>query len=203
MSPAAASTVQNDERAAHASALLVVDMISCWDFPDADVLLPFAADIAPRIAKLKARCAAAGIPTLYCNDNRGRWRSDFRSLVEAASGCGGAGAEIVRQLAPRREDYFVLKPMHSAFFGTPLELLLGHLGVQRIILTGVSSDQCIMATAAEARMRDLEVQVPWDAVASQSAARNEAALLQFRETHKIETPSVDALRIERLAPPEE
>ena len=191
----AASTVRPNERAAHDTALLVVDMISCWDFPDADVLLPFAAEIAPRIAALKQRCAAAGIPTLYCNDNRGRWRSDFRSLVEAASACGGPGADIVRRLEPRQADYFVLKPMHSAFFGTPLELLLAHLGARRIILTGVSSDQCIMASAAEARMRDLEVVVPCDAVASQSAERNEAALLQFRETHKLETPSIEHLQL--------
>lgn len=197
MSSSAASTSLADERAAQGTALLVVDMISCWDFPDAELLRPFAVEISPRIAMLKARCAAAGVPTIYCNDNRGRWRSDFRTLVDSATACGGPGAEIVRRLAPEEDDYFVLKPMHSAFFGTPLELLLKHLHVKRILLTGVSSDQCIMFSAAEAKMRGLEVLVPRDAVASQSVKRQEAALRQFRETHNIETPSVEHLQLAR------
>ena len=172
------------------TALLIVDMVSCWDFVDAQALRPFASDIAPRIAALKRRCASAGVPTAYCNDNRGRWRSDRRSLVDSAMEAGGAGAEITRLLLPNDDDYFVLKPMQSAFYATPLELLLKHLGARRIILTGVSSDQCIMATATEAKMREIEVLVPADAVATQSAARNKAALLQFRQTHGIATPHV-------------
>ncbi|MGJ7523888.1 cysteine hydrolase family protein [Variovorax sp. LT1P1] len=173
------------------TALLIVDMISCWDFVDALALQPFACQIAPRIAALRRRCASAGVPTVYCNDNRGRWRSDRRALVDSAMESGGAGAEITRLLLPTDDDYFVLKPMQSAFYATPLELLLKHLGKRQIILAGVSSDQCIMATATDAKMREMEVLVPADGVATQSAARNRAALLQFRRTHGIATPRVD------------
>lgn len=181
------------ERAAHGTVLLVIDMISCWDFPDADALLPCAAAIAAPIAWLRRQCSAAGVPTIYCNDNRGRWRSDFRTLVDSALACGGAGADIARRLAPGPQDYFVLKPMQSSFFETPLASLLKYLHAHRLILTGIASDQCVMASAMEARLRGLDVVVPRDAVASQTVQRNVAALRQFKETHKLEVVSARSL----------
>ena len=129
--------------AAGHTALLIIDMISCWDFPDAEKLLPGAHAIATRIATLKARCTRAGVPTIYVNDNRGRWRSDFPKLVELSLAAGGAGAEITSALLPEETDYFVLKPKQSAFFATPLELLLAYLKASRLIVAGVASDQCI------------------------------------------------------------
>jgi nicotinamidase-related amidase len=175
------------ETVAGATALLIVDMIGCWDFPDADKLLPAAMAIGPAIAKLKIRARAAGIPVIYCNDNRGRWRSDFPSLVALSVQCGGKVAGLTTLLQPDEEDYFILKPKHSAFFGTPLDLMLQHLQVERIVVTGVSSDQCVLVTASEARMRDFDVVVPSDCVACQSDERNETVLLQLRDTHNLST----------------
>lgn len=186
------------ERAAGHTALLIIDMINCWDFPDAHKLLPPAAEIAPRIAALKARCRRAGVPVIYANDNRGRWRSDFPSLVELSLTQGGAGAAITQALRPDADDYFVLKPQQSAFFGTPLELLLRHLDANRLILSGVASDQCVLVTATEAGMRDLAVVVPRDCVASQSTRRNEMVLRQIEEFQKL--PVMPSSRI-RLIPP--
>ena len=39
-----------EDRAAGATALLVIDMLSTWDFPDGDAMLKSAEQIAPRIA---------------------------------------------------------------------------------------------------------------------------------------------------------
>lgn len=160
------STALTNKPAAGHMALLIVDMISCWDFPDADKLLPGALDMAPRLARLKARCNRAGVLVIYANDNRGGWRSDSRALVEMSQACGGNTARITDALQPGKEDYFLLKPRHSAFWGTPLELLLTHLKARCIILTGVSADQCVLTTASDARMRDLDVIVPRDGVAT-------------------------------------
>jgi nicotinamidase-related amidase len=182
-------------RAAGGTALLIVDMISSWDFPDADKLLPQAAAIAPRIAALKARCRRDGVPVIYGNDNRGQWRSDFRRVVEHAQREDGAGAKIATLLAPDDDDYFVLKPKHSAFFSTPLDLLLQHLKARRLVIAGVASDQCVVTTALDARMRDYEVVVPADCIASQSAARNQRALKQFEEAHHIPTTPSPRLRL--------
>lgn len=176
-------------------ALLIIDMISSWDFSDAPKLLPQAAAIAPRIAALKARCRRAGVCVIYANDNRGQWRSDFREVVRDALARGGDGAMITQQLAPDDDDYFVLKPKHSAFFATPLDLLLQHLKADKLIVAGVTSDQCVVNTVADARMRDYEVIVPQDCVASQSAARNRRAVLHFDEVLQVSTTPSARLRL--------
>ncbi len=182
------------ERASGGLAMLVIDMISCWDFEDGEKLVRYAAQIAPHIARLKARAVHAGVPVIYANDNAGRWRSDLRTLIDDAYRGGGRGAKITELLMPSKEDYFVLKPKQSAFFGTPLELLLQHLKASQLILTGVASDQCILVTASEAVMRDLEVVVPKDCVASQTAQRNRLVLRQLEQIHNIPTTASPRLR---------
>ena len=99
----------------------------------------------------------AGVPVIYVNDNRGRWRSEFRELVRVSIAESKTGAAIAKHLQPRDDDYSVLKPKHSAFYATPLDLLLRHLRVTRLLISGVASDQCIVMSAAEAKMRDYEV----------------------------------------------
>jgi nicotinamidase-related amidase len=189
------STALTDKPASGHMALLIVDMISCWDFPDADKLLPGALQMMPRLARLKARCRDARVPVIYANDNRGGWRSDSRELVEKSEACGGDAARISEGLRPTGEDYFLLKPRHSAFWGTPLELLLRHLKVRCIIVTGVSSDQCVLLTAGAARMRDLDVIVPRDGVATQSRQRAAAAHLIFSEAMGLPTTPCARLRL--------
>lgn len=177
------------------SGLLIVDMLSDWQFSDADKLLPAAAGIAPVIARLHHRFRRAGLPVIYANDNHGRWRSDLHRLLADARAAGGEGARIAELLRPHDEDYFVLKPVASAFMATPLELLLRHLGLRRLVITGVSSDQCVLATAAHARMREMEVVIPKDAVASQTPARTQASLVHFAEVMKLPTPSAARVRL--------
>ena len=184
-----------DAPAEAATALLVVDMISTWDFDDAERLGPAAVAIAPAIATLARRCSAAGIPVIYANDNRGRWRSEFSEIVRLSSKSGPTGAEIAELLRPGDSHYAVLKPKHSAFFATPLDLLLRHLRVERLVVTGVASDLCVAMTASEARMRDYEVVVPTDCVAAVSPVRNERALQHLGEVHGMETTPSAQLRL--------
>ena len=178
-------------------ALLVVDMISTWDFPGGDKLGRAARLIAPRIGALKQRCDRARIPVVFVNDNRGRWRSEFRELVAIAAGESETGAAIAESLAPHDDDYSVLKPKQSAFYATPLDLLLRHLRVKTLLVTGVASDQCVVMTAAEARMRDYDVIVPGDCVAAQTDARNAHALGHLREAHGIDTAPSARVRLPR------
>jgi len=173
-------------------------MISDWSFEDAEALLPRALAIAPRIARLKARWRAADLPTIYANDNRGRWRSDLRGLVEESLEAGGAAARLTRLLAPDDSDYFVLKPRQSAFHATPLGFLLEHLRVRRLVVTGVAADQCVLATATDAHMREYGVIVPRDCVAAQTAARHARALRHFEQALQLRTGASTALRPKAL-----
>ena len=181
MSDPVASTPLAEDRAAGETALLVIDMLSDWSFSDGDTLLAEAQRIAPAIEALARRCREVGIPVVFCNDNHGRWRSDLREVVATAKSAGGPGSDIACRLEPQRTDYIVLKPKHSGFHATPLDLLLRHLGVKRLLLTGVSSDQCVLYTAADAKMNDYDISVPADCVATLTAHRQEAAMRHFAD----------------------
>jgi len=109
------------------TALILIDVINDLEFAGAEKLLSFALPMAKRLAMLKSRAKAAGIPVIYTNDNFGRWRSDFPRLVQYCMGQDVRGRPVVAKLAPEKDDYFILKPKHSAFFQTNLDVLLTHL----------------------------------------------------------------------------
>ena len=104
--------------------LLLVDLINTLQFDGAERLAPPALQAAAAVAALKRDAAARGVPAIYVNDNFGRWHSDFRALLTECRHHGGAAARLARLLAPRAEDFTVLKPRHSGFLGTPLAWLL-------------------------------------------------------------------------------
>jgi len=178
-------------------ALVILDMISCWTFPDAPALAAAALKIAPVVAHLKQRCRRKGIPVVYANDNSGQWRSDFKFVVKQSLESAGDGGQITRLLEPGPEDYFVLKPKHSAFFATPLEILLDHLGTRQLVIAGVAGDQCIVNTASDARMRDFEVTVPSDGIASLTPERNRRALRQLTDALEVKVMEARAIRLAR------
>ena len=163
-----------------ATVLLLIDVINDFAFPEAEQLLRHARPMAKQIAGLKAGAQEVGIPVIYVNDNFGRWRSDFRATVEHCSRPDSLGREIVTLLHPGPDDYFVLKPKHSAFYCTTLDILLRDLQTRRVILTGVAGDICVLFTANDAYMRGLELVVPADCIASETTEKNAMALEQMR-----------------------
>jgi nicotinamidase-related amidase len=161
-------------------ALLLVDVINPLDFPEADLFLSHALPAAARTAALKRRAVAAGVPVIYANDNFGRWRSDFKSVVERCLEPGCKGRPLCEMLLPGSDDYFVLKPKHSAFFSTTLDTLLRYLGTREVVLAGFAANICVLFTANDAYMRDLRLAVPADCVASNTREENDSALEQMR-----------------------
>lgn len=163
------------------TALVIVDMVNPLDFPGAGSLLRQALPAARRIARLRDRLRPRGVPAIFVNDNFTHWREDFGQLVAICSQPTSRGAPLVEALPPGPDDYNLLKPQHSAFYNTPLEVLLGQLGIGRVVLAGVSTDQCILASAIDGRMRELDVVVASDGTASITAARHRNALAVLQE----------------------
>jgi nicotinamidase-related amidase len=161
-------------------ALLLIDVINDLEFPEGDQLLAFALPMAQAIAALAERARQADVPVIYVNDNFGRWRSDFRAQVEHCLEDGVRGEPIVKLLRPAEDDYFVLKPKHSGFFSTTLDVLLRYLEAKTVILTGMAANICVLFTANDAYMRDLHLVVPADCVASNTQELNAYALEQMR-----------------------
>jgi nicotinamidase-related amidase len=180
-------------------ALLLVDVINPLDFPEADRLLRRARPAAERLADLKRRARAAGVPVVYANDNFGRWRSDLSAVVERCLEPGCKGRSLVELLRPDDEDYFVLKPKHSGFFSTTLDTLLRHLGTRVLVLGGFATEICVLFTANDAYMGDLRLVVPSDGVASNEEADRDAALALMRRVLKAETPKVAGVDFPALA----
>ena len=160
--------------------LLLVDVINDFDFPRARDLLRFAVPAARRIVALKQRLRARGIPAIYVNDNFGRWQSDFKKQVERCVSDESVGAPVARLLIPGEDDYFVLKPKHSGFFSTSLGVLLEYLGAKKLIVTGFAGDICVLFTANDAYMRDYDLIVPSDCIASETVEANRNACRQMK-----------------------
>jgi nicotinamidase-related amidase len=179
-------------------ALLLVDVINDMEFEGGDALLRLALPAAERIAELKHAAKSAGIPVIYANDNFGRWRSDFRCLVERCLTSGVRGEPVAQLLVPEPDDYFILKPKHSAFHATALDTLLRYLHARRLILAGFATDACVTVTAAEAHMRDYRVFVPSDCVASRTAEHTRAALEHMARVLDVDTRPAGELDLRSL-----
>lgn len=157
------------------TALVILDMITEMDFRGAAQMRRDVGIAASTILKLRNAADKAQLPVIYVNDNFGEWHSERYRLVERALGSDG-GREFVAGLAPRDGDYFIIKPQFSGFYSTNLPVLLPKLGVDRLVLTGISADICVLFTAADAHMRDYRLWVPEDAVAAQTHERRRWAL---------------------------
>ncbi|HJR77465.1 MAG TPA: isochorismatase family cysteine hydrolase [Nitrospiraceae bacterium] len=195
--PAPNSDLHGSAPDAADTCLLIIDMINTFDFEDADKFFPAALHTAERIARLKERVTALGIPTIYVNDNFGKWRNDFRKLLDYCLTSRCRGQSIAQILRPHEDDYFVLKPKHSGFFATPLELLLKFLGTRRLILTGMAGDNCVLHTAADAYMRDFAICVPSDCTVSLDPESNDSALGNMKATLKADISISSAIRLDK------
>jgi nicotinamidase-related amidase len=146
--------------------LLLLDVINDLDWEGGERLLPHAEAMARPLAALVARARAAGVCVVYVNDNYGKWRSDLSQLVDHCLRDGVRGREVVELLRPGPDDYFVLKPKHSGFFASALDVLLAHLGARTIVIAGLAGNICVLYTAYDAHVRDFQIVIPSDCVAS-------------------------------------
>jgi nicotinamidase-related amidase len=181
----------------HSFALLLIDVINDFDFPEADQLLKHARLMARTLLRLKRRAQKAGVPVIYVNDNFGKWKSDFRRTVDYCAQ-HERGREIVELLQPEESDYFVLKPKHSGFFSTTLETLLRYLETQTLILTGIAGNFCVLFTANDAYMRDFDLFVPSDCTVSNTKKENDSALGLMRKFLKADTRSSSRILFRRM-----
>ena len=180
------------------AALLLIDVINDFEFPEGEQLLQLALAVGRNIAQLKQRAKAAGIPAIYVNDNFGRWQSDFKKIVDHCRN-EGRGKEFVELLLPGEDDYFVLKPKHSGFYSTTLALLLTHLTTKNLILTGIAGNNCVLFTANDAYMRDFKIFVPSDCIVSNTEQENDHALKQMENVLKADTTIAAELDLQKIS----
>lgn len=173
--------------------LLLVDVINDLEFVGGEELFRNALPAAKNIARLKERARQANVPVIYANDNFGRWRSDFNKIIEHCLRDGVRGQPIAELLKPDEDDYFVLKPKHSGFFSTTLDLLLEYLGAHTLVLAGIAGNNCVLFTANDAYMRDYKLVIPADCTASIKQEDNDNALRQMQDVLKADIKPSDEI----------
>jgi nicotinamidase-related amidase len=178
--------------------LLLVDIINDLDFPNNSTILKKAVTLGKNVAALKKYCSQLRIPAIYVNDNRGKWRSDFPAVLAHCRRPEAPGRPLVERVIPDLRDYVVLKPKHSAFFATPLDILLTYLKVTTVILAGLTTNACILVTAAELYIRDMKIYVPSDCVAALENQDHSMALAILRRSFRVDTTPSTKLDLRKV-----
>ncbi|KAJ3056186.1 hypothetical protein HK097_007792 [Rhizophlyctis rosea] len=194
----AQSNVADQEEANVGLALMIVDVINDIDFPDNDHMVKSAKPMAERIKVLKDKCQKLGVPVIYCNDNFGKWKSDIGKIYDHVTNDDTPGKPIAQLLKPGKDDYFMLKPKHSAFYGSALDHLLTYLQVKSLIIVGMAGNVCILFTANDAYMRDYATFVPRDCISSSSPEEHDAALLLMEKVLRTNTSPSTELDLEKI-----
>jgi nicotinamidase-related amidase len=156
------------------TALIVTDVLNPYDHPDAEKLAASAEEAVEPLRRLIAAAREAGVDVIYVQDNHDDWNSSRSELAEQA--LAGERPDLVEPVLPDPDDSFVHKLRHSVFYATPLEHLLRERDVGRVILAGQVTEQCILYSALDARIRDYDITIARDAVAHIHADLAEAAL---------------------------
>ena len=170
--------------------LVLVDFINPLNFPGAEKLATSALAAARATVRLRDRLEREKVTVVYANDNYGSWQSDFQALVAQCCAREDTSGEIARLLAPRPRDITLLKPRHSAFYCTALELLLKEMDTRDLIVAGLSTDMCVQMTAADAFLRGFEgVWVPADCTAAETPQAKAASVKYMKEILKCDVRS--------------
>ena len=163
-------------------ALLIIDMINDFQFNYGPILAKQAEDISHNISSLKNRAKSKGCPIIYINDHYQLWQADFQKIAKK---CRNQYSEhIIHRLYPEDDDFFLIKPKHSAFYGTALNTLLYSLNIKDLIITGIAGNICVLFTANDAYMREYNLTIPADCIASKTVEDNNFALRMMENTLK-------------------
>jgi len=172
------------EKAQAQVALLVVDVINDLNFEGNEYIVKQSKVIAPKIKALCDTCRERKVPVIYCNDNWNQWQSRLDNIIEHCTADSSQGKEMSKILIPTDDDYVVVKPKHSAFFSTTLDVLLNHLKVKTVIIVGLAANICVLFTANDAYMRDYAIIVPEDCTAANTDEEKQYAFKLMKDVLK-------------------
>ncbi|WP_066060125.1 isochorismatase family cysteine hydrolase [Robertmurraya korlensis] len=163
-------------------ALLIIDMINNFDFSNGEVLAKKTLPIAKNIQRLKEQFTNEGLPIIYINDHYNLWQADVQRIISHCQ--NSLSQEIIKTIQPNSNDLFLIKPKHSAFFGTALNTLLYQLNIRSLVITGIAGNICVLFTANDAYMREYSIHVPHNAIASVDDQDNEYSLKMIKNVLK-------------------
>jgi nicotinamidase-related amidase len=155
------------------TAALIVDMQWPYFQDGSPLILDGAADLVARTAAFTDDLRAAGVKILYTatlirpGTPVGRTTKGFPFKEQNRD----TWSNLAPGIEPATDDVVIHKPRHSAFFGTDLDTVLRSMGVQNVVVTGVTSNVCCYATALDAAARDYTVYWVHDLIAALPISR--------------------------------
>ena len=171
------------------SALIIIDMLNQYDHEDADVLIESVREALPAMRHLLERAQHEAAPIVYVNYNHGDWGAGRAELVERA--IAGRAPDLVEPIAPAQGTWFIVKARHSIFYQTQLEYLLREQEIDRVVLAGQVTEQCVLYSALDAYVRHFAVAVPRDGVAEIHPDLADAALAMMARNMRADVTNAD------------
>ena len=166
-------------------ALLIIDIINHFQFDHGSHLLKQSLQFLPSLLQLKMRAKEKQMPIIYINDHYNLWQADFKKIISYCT--TEQNEDFLTQIKPNEDDYFLIKPKHSAFYGTALNTLLFQLHINHLIITGIAGNICVLFTANDAYMRDYRLSCPRDCIASVNEQDNLYALTMMKNVLDADT----------------
>ncbi len=160
--------------------LLVIDMVH--DFVYGVLGSEYARSIIPNLQKLLSKAREKGVPVVYLKDYHNLSDPEIKHWG-AHSMKGEEGSKVIPELAPLNNESVIPKTTYSGFFRTPLETILQGIEIEEIILTGVTTDICVLHNVAESFFRGYKVKVVEDATATFNPQEHERALKYMTEIY--------------------
>jgi maleamate amidohydrolase len=165
-------------------ALLMVDLIRAYFQPGAEFFMGSDACLRSA-ARVLSSARAAGVPVLHTRveydpdgTSGGLFVRKIPALRKLTPGSPLAG--IMPEVAPGPHEVVVVKQYASAFFGTTLAATLTALGVDTVVITGVSTSGCVRASAVDALQHGFVPLVVRQAVGDRDPRPHEASLFDLQ-----------------------
>jgi nicotinamidase-related amidase len=166
------------------SALLIIDVINNFEFKHGKILAKKTVHIVNPLKQLKNYFKRHQLPIIYVNDHYNLWQANLNKIVKSCT--NPLSESILQEVKPDDDDYFLIKPKYSAFYGTALHTLLHQLHVNTLVLTGIAGNICVLFTANDAYMRDYQLIIPRDCIASVDDEDQYYALTMMKNVLKAE-----------------
>ena len=164
-------TPQSVELDAQKILLLVIDMENENAHPDGALYIGEPVrKIIPMIAELRARVRRAGGRVLHTQSVRSPDALEFTVFGNTVRKLKGTwGSELIDELKPAGDEPLIVKYTHDCFYQTEMDKLLKQMelkpGEGRVIVTGISTRNCVQSAVLGFSVRDYYVYVPMDCTA--------------------------------------
>jgi ureidoacrylate peracid hydrolase len=173
------------------TAMIVVDMQNDFVASGAAMETPAARQIVPKIAEALRICRDAGIKIIYTAHVHRRDGCDMGLFDDLhppianrdALVDGTPGVEVYPDLAPAPGEHVIKKHRYSGFFGTDLDIILREWGVDTVIISGTTTENCCHATARDAMFRNYRVVFLSDATATYDYPERGFCVMPAAEVH--------------------